>query len=452
MRRPASRSAALLPRTLLWQTFALLALVMLLAFVAWSQIVRHFDQGPRARELARTVASIVNLTRTALVNADAGRRLELLIDLTALEGIRVYPAEPGDELGGLPDTRAMRLLTHEIRQLLGPQTRFASSWKGLEGFWLSFRLDRNAPDEYWVMLPRERVQRPQALEWLGWGLAIMAFALLGAYLVVIRIGRPLRYIARAARAVGQGRTPKPLDENGPGEIAEVAIAFNQMAGDLAELDNDRTIILAGVSHDLRTPLARLRLGVEMSGASSGDVRAMVSDIEEMDRVIGQFVDYGRSDEEAPEAVSLATLIEDVVEPYRLRGLAVDLAVHPKATAHARPVPLRRALRNLIDNAERYAGSSEPLSISTEKLAGAWNISVRDHGPGVPTSELEHLTRPFVRLDTARGNTQGAGLGLAIVDRIARGHGGSFELANHPEGGLVASIILPSSATKAPRND
>ena len=452
MKRPVSRSTSLLPRTLLWQTFALLGLVMLLAFFAWSQLVRHFEQGPRSRDLARTVASIVNLTRTALVNADAGRRLELLIDLTALEGIRVYPAEASDEIGPLPDTRAMRLLTHEIRQLLGPQTRFAGSWKELEGFWLSFRLDRTDPDEYWVMLPRERVQRPQALEWLGWGIAIMAFALLGAYLVVIRVGRPLRYIARAARAVGQGRTPKPLDENGPGEIAEVAIAFNQMAGDLAELESDRAIILAGVSHDLRTPLSRLRLGVEMSGASSDDVRAMVSDIEEMNRVIGQFVDYGRSEDDAPEPVALAPLIEDVIEADRLRGLTIELAIDPKAIVHVRAVQLRRALRNLIDNAERYAGTTEPLTISTEKQPQAWKISVRDHGPGVPASELEHLTRPFVRLDAARGNTQGAGLGLAIVDRIARSHGGRFQLTNHPDGGLVASIVLPSTATPATRKD
>ena len=223
-------------------------------------------------------------------------------------------------------------------------------------------------------------------------------------------------------------------------------------GDLAELESDRAIILAGVSHDLRTPLSRLRLGVEMSGASSDDVRAMVSDIEEMNRVIGQFVDYGRSEDDAPEPVALAPLIEDVIEADRLRGLTIELAIDPKAIVHVRAVPLRRALRNLIDNAERYAGTSEPLTISTEKQPQAWKISVRDHGPGVPASELEHLTRPFVRLDAARGNTQGAGLGLAIVDRIARSHGGRFQLTNHPDGGLVASIILPSTATPATRKD
>ena len=436
----------LLPRTLLWQTFALLALMLVLAFIGWSQMVRHFEQAPRARDLAQTVSSIVNLTRTALINADARRRLELLIDMTALEGIRVYPAEVSDHLEPLPDTRAMRLLTTEIRRQLGPQTRFAGSWEDLKGFWISFRLDPADAEEYWVMLPRDRIQRPQALEWLGWAAAIMLMALLGAYLIVFRIGRPLRRIARAARIVGQGQQPAPLPEQGPGEIAEVAAAFNQMAGDLARLESDRAVILAGVSHDLRTPLARLRLGVEMSGAPDDDVRAMVSDIEEMDRVIGQFVDYGRNDQAPPEAVALAPLIEDVVEPYRLRGLDIASRIAAHATVRVRPLSLRRALRNLIDNADRYGPPGQHLQLEARAHDGMWQIALRDEGPGIPEIEMENMKRPFARLDAARGNSQGAGLGLAIVDRVARAHDGRFELANHPDGGLIATLSLPSAAT------
>ncbi|MBT0960716.1 ATP-binding protein [Denitromonas iodatirespirans] len=442
MTRRASGLPYLLPRSLLWQTFALLALMLLLAFAAWSQIVRHFEQAPRARDLAQMVVSIVNLTRTALVNADSDRRLEMLIDLTALEGIRVYPAEADDELTPLPNTRPIRLLTNDIRRQLGPQTRFAGSWEGLEGFWLSFRLDPLDSEEYWVMLPRERIQRPRALEWLGWGSVIMAIALLGAYLIVFRIGRPLRKIAQAARIVGQGQYPPPLPAGGPGEIAEVADAFNQMSGDLARLESDRAIILAGVSHDLRTPLARLRLGVEMSGAPSDDVRAMVSDIEEMDRVIGQFVDYGRSEPQPPEVVHLAQLISDITEPYALRGLKFALQLDDAAAIRVRPVPLRRALRNLIDNAERYGGKDQVISICTVPQGDNWQISLRDQGPGVPESAFERLKRPFVRLDEARSNPQGAGLGLAIVDRFARAHDGRFDLANHPEGGLIVTLTLP----------
>ncbi len=446
MSSPPKGPPTLLPRTLLWQTFALLATMLILAFAAWSQIVRHFEQGPRAEDLAQTVTSVVNLTRTALINADADRRLELLIDLTAMEGIRVYPAEPSDRTTPLPQTRAMQLLTSDVRRLLGPQTRFAGSWEELEGFWVSFRLDPTDQDEYWVMLPAERIQRPQPLEWLGWGVAIMAFALVGAYLIVFRIGRPLRRIADAARLIGQGKHPAKLPEDEPGEIAEVATAFNQMAGDLAQLENDRAVILAGVSHDLRTPLARLRLGVEMSGAPHDEVLAMVSDIEEMDRVIGQFVDYGRGDDSPAEAVALAPLIDDIVSADRLRGLAIETQIPPEATVLARSLPLRRALRNLIDNAERYGGRKQTLTLTAVPVERGWQIKLRDEGPGIPESELEHIKRPFVRLDEARGNTQGAGLGLAIVDRFARAHSGRFDLSNHPEGGLVASITLP--ATKA----
>ncbi|KAA3655158.1 MAG: HAMP domain-containing protein [Proteobacteria bacterium] len=440
--RAASGLSALLPRSLLWQTFALLALMLLLAFAAWSQIVRHFEQEPRARDLAQMVVSIVNLTRTALVNADSARRLELLIDLTALEGIRVYPAEDDDTLTPLPQTRPIELLTSEVRRQLGPNTRFAGSWEGLQGFWLSFRLDPLDADEYWVMLPRERIQRPRALEWLGWGGVIMGMALLGAYLIVFRIGRPLRRIAQAARIVGQGQYPPPLDSGGPGEIAEVADAFNQMSGDLARLESDRAIILAGVSHDLRTPLARLRLGVEMSGAPNDDVRAMVSDIEEMDRVIGQFVDYGRSEPQPPEPVKLAQLIADVAEPYGLRGLKLRLELDEAAIIRARPVALRRALRNLIDNAERYGGTDQTITLRTTALGDRWQIAVIDQGPGVPEAAIEQLKRPFVRLDEARSNPQGAGLGLAIVDRFAKAHDGRFDLANHPDGGLIATLTLP----------
>ncbi|HPR05580.1 MAG TPA: ATP-binding protein [Denitromonas sp.] len=432
---------------MLWQTFALLAVMLVLAFAAWSQIVRHFEQAPRARDLAQMVVSIVNLTRTALVNAESARRLEMLIDLTALEGIRVYPAEDDDTLTPLPNTRPIRLLTNEIRRQLGPGTRFAGSWEGLEGFWLSFRLDPQDPDEYWVMLPRERIQRPRALEWLGWGGVIMGIALLGAYLIVFRIGRPLRLIAQAARTIGQGKYPPPLPADGPGEIAEVVVAFNQMSGDLARLESDRAIILAGVSHDLRTPLARLRLGVEMSGAPNDDVRAMVSDIEEMDRVIGQFVDYGRSEPQPPETVKLAQLISDIAEAYRLRGLNIRLDLDETAAIRVRPIAFRRALRNLIDNAERYGGKTQTITLSAHSAGDHWKISVTDQGPGVPESAFETLKRPFVRLDEARSNPQGAGLGLAIVERFARAHDGRLDLSNHPDGGLIATLTLPG--TNAP---
>jgi two-component system osmolarity sensor histidine kinase EnvZ len=445
------RPSAVLPRTLLWQTFFLIALLLTLALVTWSQIFRHFEDPARARDLAQMVASVVNLTRTALINADVQRRTELLIELAALEGIRIYPAEPSDELNPLPETRAMRLLTDEVRRQLGAHTRFAARWKTLDGFWVSFRLDPDDPQDFWVMLPSERLQQTHAVEWLIWGGGALLVALIGAYLIVSRISVPLRNLARSARVVGSGRTPPHLPENGPLEIATVARAFNQMAGDLARTDADRALILAGVSHDLRTPLARLRLGIEMSGAPENDVLAMVADVEEMDRIIGQFLDFGRGEPQEPlQALDIAHLVRDLVEPYRLRGIDVTVDAPKTLTLVVRALPVRRALLNLIDNAVRYAGEEKPISVVLSSRDGEALLEIADRGPGIPDAEMDRMRHPFTRLENARSNTKGAGLGLAIVERIVTSHGGRLELRGRDGGGLRAILHLPIERSRVER--
>jgi two-component system osmolarity sensor histidine kinase EnvZ len=451
--RALARSASRwLPRTLLWQTFLLVALLLILALAVWSQIFRYFQEPARARDVAQMVVSVVNLTRTALINADVERRTDLLIELAALEGIRIYPAEPSDEIEPLPDTRPLQLLMSDVRHQLGTHTRFASRWKALDGFWISFRLDPDdETDEYWVMLPAERIEQRHALEWLAWGGAALVVALLGAYLIVSRISKPLRHLTRAALMVGSGRTPLQQEESGPQEIAVVARAFNRMAGDLARTDADRALILAGVSHDLRTPLARLRLGVEMSGAPNDEVLAMVADIEEMDRIIGQFLDFGRGDPQEPmQPVDLAALSRDVTDPYRLRGIALDLDTPATLITNARALPLRRALANLIDNALRYAGEDKPLSVRVYVEANEACVEVADRGPGIPANQVERLRQPFTRLEQARSNTKGAGLGLAIVERVMRAHQGRLDLLPRDGGGLRAILRLPWTGNDAGR--
>lgn len=432
-----------LPRTLLWQTFLSIALLLGLTLAIWSQIFRYFEEPSRARDLAQMVVSVVNLTRTALINAEPRLRTELLIDLAALEGIRIYPAEATGALRPVPDTRPMRLLTAEIRRQLGDHTRFAVRWKTLDGFWVSFRLHPEDHDEYWVMLPSERLQKHHAIEWLVWGSAALVASLLGAFLIVSRISAPLRSLARAARMVGSGQDPPQQKESGPVELAVVSRAFNQMAGDLARAEADRALILAGVSHDLRTPLARLRLGVEMSGAPEEEIAAMVADIEEMDRIIGQFLDFGRGDpQEALQPVDLVELIRDLAEPYRLRGVQIELDLPERFSLPVRALSLRRAITNLIDNAIRYAGNDLPITLSLSVMADELAIEIADRGPGIPAAEVERLRRPFTRLENARSNTKGAGLGLAIVERVMRSHGGSLDLLARDGGGLRAILRLP----------
>ncbi len=434
---------ALLPGSLLWRIFLLVAVLMLASVTVWSVIFSHFDQQNRARQTAQTVVSIINLTRTALLNADPALRKDLLLDLATLEGIRIYPSEPQDKIAPLEDTAVLRQVMTDVRMQLGADTRFASSWEGLPGFWVSFRIEADDPadrNDFWVMLPAERIIRPHAREWMWWGLAALSLAMLGAYVIVSRLNRPLRAMAVAARTVGRGEIPPQLPESGPAEVADLAHAFNQMSNDLQQLDADRALILAGVSHDLRTPLARLRLGVEMCGADPSDVDAMVSDIEDMDRIIGQFLEFSRIDGgEALTDVDLGELADELAGMYARRGILIDVRRSSAPAALARPQALRRAITNLIENALNYAGG--PPELEAGVFGGHPVLHVLDRGPGIPASETERVKRPFTRLEAARSNTKGSGLGLAIVDRIIRGQSGEFQLSPRVGGGLDAYILL-----------
>jgi two-component system osmolarity sensor histidine kinase EnvZ len=432
-----------MPRTLFWRTFLLIAALLVLSMLAWVQIFRWQEREPRAVQLADMVASIVNLTRVALVNAHPERRRELLAELSEREGIRVYLAEPDDRLVAPPDAPVFRRMRELLTEALGPDTRLAVERDGLPGFWVSFRID---DDDYWVMLPRERVERQRALRWLWWGAAALAFALLGAWLIVSRVDGPLRALARAAGEIGKGRRPPPVTERGPEEVRTLARAFNQMSQDLARLDDDRALLLAGVSHDLRTPLARLRLGIEMSGDDLQLRSGMAADIEDIDRVIGQFLEFARLDRDAAQAPvpsDLAALAAEVAAHYRETGQAVDTRLQSLPPVRLRPVQMRRVIANLLDNAFRHGGGD--VALATVRTDEAAVLEVLDRGPGVPQGDIERLKQPFTRLESARSDAAGSGLGLAIVDRIVRGHGGRFELLPREGGGLVARVTLPLSA-------
>jgi two-component system osmolarity sensor histidine kinase EnvZ len=438
----------LLPQTLLWRTFLLLAALMILAVAAWATILSHLEREPRAHQLARMVVSIVNLTRSALVTAQPDKRRELLLELSDREGIRIYPVEDDEVVTPLPaDSRFLQRVASEIRHQLGEQTRMVSSREGEAGFWVSFRID--GTDEYWLMLPEERIERPDPLQWLGWGAAALLLALAGAYLIVFHVTRPLKALASAAQAIGGGRRPPPLAENGPDEIRSVTHAFNQMANDLARLDEDRTLILAGVSHDLRTPLTRLRLAVEMSVEAAAR-ESIVADIDEIDKIIGQFLDFARDTEgEPPQATDLDAIVTEVAAPLQRQGARIVLRLAELPTPMLRPLALRRLVGNLIDNALRYGGAS-PIEVATRHEDGHIVLEVMDRGPGIPPQEVERLKQPFTRLQAAR-SSGGAGLGLAIVDRVARSHGGRFDLLAREGGGLLARVSLPVSTNAAARS-
>ncbi len=444
----------LLPRSLLWRTFLFVALLMMLSVAAWFAIFRSYEREPRARQLAQTLVSVANLTRAALISARPEARRGLLRDLSDREGIHIYPADAADRVEALPDRAFLHRVQELVREQMGPNTRLSLEREGEQALFVNFRIDDSEEGDYWLALPRERIERVFPLGWLGWGVAALLLSLFGAWLIVFRITRPLKALQEAAHKIGAGETPTRLNESGPTELATVAHAFNQMSADLAQIDQDRALILAGISHDLRTPLTRLRMGIEMS--ADEDLReGMTADVEEMDKTIGQFLDFARSEGgEAQQEVDVAALLAELSTQYQRRGFKVEIAksAAPARALPVRPQALRRAVSNLIDNALRYAGSESVVEVELDSSANEFAIEVRDRGPGIPQEEVERIKRPFARLETARSNTAGAGLGLAIVERIARSHNGRLDLLPRPGGGLIARLVLartPLTAASLP---
>ncbi len=307
--------------------------------------------------------------------------------------------------------------------------RLYGSVELLDGRWLNFSslADREPPT--WSL---------SAL------LSLLLVALLiGAVLVVLlrRITRPLKLLVQQAEQFGRGAAIPPLSESGPLEVAETLAAFNRMQLRLNRFVQDRTQMLAAISHDLRTPLTSLRLRCEFL-PDGEDRDRMLQTLAQMESMLHATLSFARDEHQGEENrnVDLVSLLHSMCDDYEDNGQPVECYAEGKRVYQCRPEVLRRVLQNLINNALKYAGDAE---VSLDATATAILIRVRDHGEGIPEDQLEAVFKPFFRLDTARNTEDGSvGLGLAIARTLIHQHGGELRLSNAPDGGLLAEIQLP----------
>ncbi|MFV0681236.1 ATP-binding protein [Ottowia sp.] len=452
---PARRSFVL---SLFWRTFFWLSLLLLGSAVGWYQLFRTLEHEPRVIDNARQIASLVNLSRAALIHSDAIARVSLIKTLADQEKVRILPHEPGDQYQAFAQTALEQRMSSELIARLGPGTVVASSVNDEAGLWVGFSIEG---DSYWLLMDRSRVG---ALlgggAWLVWLATLVAVSLLGAALLARLINRPLHQLSLAAARVREGDYLERLDETArASEVRDVNIGFNRMADQLSKLEHDRAEMLAGISHDLRTPLARLRLETELSVPDAEAREHMAADITQVDTIIEKFLDYARPDHVSLQALELADLARVSALPFTLReDMRVQIDIAPELRVMGDEVELSRVLANLLENARRY-GKTPGTDTTRVRIAATANdqsvlLRVRDHGPGVPPEMLHHMTRPFFRGDSARTAATGTGLGLAIVVKVVHNMGGELEFGNSPSGGLMAVIRLqraldPARSPKPP---
>lgn len=386
-------------------------------------------------EFAQRVASVYRAV--ANQRGDERSRLAQLLS-TPRQVLTVEPAAPAAEGGNSAGSEFLA----RVREVLGPDIELRPVIvPGAGAFVFDLYLRLSAGD--WL-----RIQGSAPQEIFAW--PVHHFVTLGVMLVMVIIlvwlvvrmtVRPLTQLAGAARGLGEDLKRPPLPEDGPTEVREAAQAFNAMQQRIRGGIEERERFLAAVSHDLKTPVTRLRLRSELL-EDSGLRERFVRDLDEMQGMLGSALDFlhGKAADEAVKPLDLTALVESMVDDYADVGQAVSLHAPESLRIAGRPQALRRAIGNLVDNALKYGGQA---AIEITPADDALCIAVEDDGPGLPEAELERVFEPFYRLESSRSReTGGVGLGLAIVRQIVRGHGGDVVLENRASGGLRAVLRLP----------
>lgn len=436
----------LVPRSLLWRTLSMVIAALALSQAAALWLLDRYVTQPRVALTTRQFVSHLKTVSAAMQTIGESQQPAFIARIAEQDGIRISPVAAADPMRPAADRPALRLFRERLRESFGPAADVyvrASEPADAEAqprvLWVRLPAGER---RFWVVFPRARIERDPITAVVAWSVAGLGIAMLATFLLMWRLNHPLGELARAAEKLGKGGDPEPIAETGPDEIRGLARAFNQMKEDLRNGERERATFLAGVSHDLRTPLSRLRLDVEMlEGKVEAEVqRAMVSDLEDMNAIIDQFIDFARSEATEPlSSVNLSELARSCAERAMRSGAAVGCELADVPAMAMRPLALQRLLDNLLGNAARHAGGE--VLLRTAMRGKGVEVAVLDRGPGIPAGMAERLKQPFTRADVARSGSSGAGLGLAIANRVALLHGGRLDLLAREGGGLEARVTF-----------
>lgn len=428
---------SMFPKSAFGQTVFLVAALLLINQVVSYITVSLYVVKPTIEQVNLILAKQV---KTVFIDWEDGVEIsdEVSAKFFEITGIEVMTQRQAMSQG-LGQTREYPMLSRSMSEQLNGSARVRISQIGPLIYWVEAP---QAPG-FWVKVPLTGF-KDNNLEFLTFYLSSIGFlSVLGGWLFARHLNRPLKALQQAAVKVGVGDFSTKLEEHGSTEVIEVTRAFNQMSRGIAALENDRRLLMAGVSHDLRTPLTRIRLATEMMSAEEDYLReGIIYDIEDMNAIIDQFIEYLRHHKREELAFEdLNAIVSEVVHSEQKHQRNIRFIENPNLdSVPLSMVAIKRVVTNMIENAIRYSQDDIEVETALSPDKKYAIVMVNDQGPGIPESELETVFEPFKQGDAARGS-EGSGLGLAIIKRIIDMHDGKVKLVNRPEGGLSAQIYL-----------
>jgi two-component system osmolarity sensor histidine kinase EnvZ len=421
----------------------LVVAVLLFSHFAWFVLMRVERSQSQTRYAVEEAAFLIDAVRQHVARTPS-------VPLPSRVRL-VDPTSPEVPPAGQDLPRSLKRFVDDVRDRLPPGSLVRVGTPGRPPIlWVHEAADRN-----WIVVPMTALHPPrprdQMLVWLA---TIFSAAVMCALFVAWRLQQPLRALAHAVVRFGQGQSVPPLAEHGPRELRELTRGFNQMVREVSRTDQDRAVMLAGVAHDLKTPLARLRLRAEMmEEAKLRD--GVVRDVDSLAHIVDQFLVFAHDGTDRSESVEVDEQCERIARSYRAvapgsPSVRTELAAGPGFRLPT--ATLERILSNLLDNAHAYG--APPVVVATARTQTGWQLIVSDAGRGISPHDLVNASRPFVRLDPARGGNGHSGLGLAIVERLVRRLGGLCEIGNEPGRGLRVAMSFPFTATarSAPQSE
>jgi two-component system osmolarity sensor histidine kinase EnvZ len=420
-----------LPKSSFGQTVLLIGILLFINQIVSLVSVTFYFVSPNVQQVNNLLATQIKL---AFVEDIDSQTPKLDPRFYQAAGMHIYNQSEAIK-NGLEQSIPYQSWSKQMSDSLGGEAQVRITHGEPYLYWINPPQDPNI----WITIPMVGLGQGDGSPHLVYLLMIGILSVGGSLIFVRRLNRPLKALQDAALLVGRGQVPKPLKEEGSSELIAVTHAFNQMSKGIKQLEDDRALLTAGISHDLRTPLTRIRLASEMLPKSQDWVKeGIVHDIEDMNEIIDQFIDYVRQDQqECMQASNLNDLIRDAAQIRNIKEnheIILDLGSLPKTLI--RRVALKRVLDNLIENAFRYGSNNIEITSRHYKKEKQLCFSIRDFGPGIPEEQIPSLFEPFTQGDKARGS-----LGSAIIRRIVEMHSGKVTLKNHPQGGLVASVVI-----------